>query len=542
MSTQALSLPLDITWQRLAYSRDMVDTDFGSIDFPPKWRSSLALYAYLVPEEQTAESYPDGRIMYLKLTCSITGWNPNEELHDEVDLDTEGDQLDDLQTSTWEAIQSAGWAKTYFPCLGAIAQVAIYPGRSDQAVTVDEFPYIVDFEPKKRELLETATDNSESLAGSSNSVSVQKGTTSVDTTEISVSATAGVGLGSSITAGFKNTSQDTTVNNRNTDTSREDRETKSFTTTFSQMYQVFTGYHLGTNRAVFYVLPRPHMPSSTSSVDVNLISGERKLEGIQDMFLVVHLPKSLTGVCMQANLDTAHDVQKDPGHSYIALAIEDPPTQPNGGKEPEIPRPNGGGGGGDGTGAGGEVVRRLVVTRRVVRSCARFEGDGRLVPVPVPEGQPERPSFHPPVSNEEALAETITHAVLQRKGANIQPEERADLVNALNGYQSRVADVMISGYSAGRYRSRRFVETETFRRLAALSMTSVPTRVATLARSGVLTAKLVRRLRRLKINTVGELFSHDIAGLPAADREVLRRARDRVIKAATQVRRSRPGG
>ncbi len=72
MTSQALTLPLDITWQRLAYSRDMIDNNFGNLDFPPKWRSSMTVYSYVVPKEQTAESYPNGRIVYMRLTCSVT--------------------------------------------------------------------------------------------------------------------------------------------------------------------------------------------------------------------------------------------------------------------------------------------------------------------------------------------------------------------------------------------------------------------------------------------------------------------------------------
>jgi hypothetical protein len=56
VSSPALALPLDITWRRLAFSRDMVDTNFGDLVLPPKWRSSMAVYQYGVPEEQTAES------------------------------------------------------------------------------------------------------------------------------------------------------------------------------------------------------------------------------------------------------------------------------------------------------------------------------------------------------------------------------------------------------------------------------------------------------------------------------------------------------
>jgi hypothetical protein len=60
MSIQTLAPPLDITWTRMAYSRDMVDTNFGDFTFGPKWRSSLAVYYYLVPEEDTADGLPPG--------------------------------------------------------------------------------------------------------------------------------------------------------------------------------------------------------------------------------------------------------------------------------------------------------------------------------------------------------------------------------------------------------------------------------------------------------------------------------------------------
>lgn len=73
-------------------------------------RLSMAIYSYVVPEEQTAESYPDSRIVYLKLTCSITGFNISEYLIDPETIGGSGDELDDLQNSTWKAIQSQGKA------------------------------------------------------------------------------------------------------------------------------------------------------------------------------------------------------------------------------------------------------------------------------------------------------------------------------------------------------------------------------------------------------------------------------------------------
>jgi hypothetical protein len=78
MTIPSLTPPQDITWKRMAFSRDMVDTDFGNMAFPPKWRTSLSVYYYVVPEEETVDAYPESRVVYLKLSCSITGWNPSE--------------------------------------------------------------------------------------------------------------------------------------------------------------------------------------------------------------------------------------------------------------------------------------------------------------------------------------------------------------------------------------------------------------------------------------------------------------------------------
>ena len=182
MATQSLNLPLDITWQRLAYSRDMVDTSFDLSSLPPKWRSSMAVYSYVVPEEQTIESYPDSRIIYLKLSCSITGFNISEDLVDPKEVDATGDSLDDLQSSSWEAVQSEGWANQYWGCHGAIAQIAVYPSAEDD-VGPDDFPFIQDFEPKKRELFETRSESGEYLSGTSENINVLKGTTTTQNTE-----------------------------------------------------------------------------------------------------------------------------------------------------------------------------------------------------------------------------------------------------------------------------------------------------------------------------------------------------------------------
>jgi hypothetical protein len=67
----------------------------------------------------------------------------------------------------------------------------------------------------------------------------------------------------------------------------------SHTTSFNQLYQLLNAYHLGTNRCVFLVAPRPHIVTrETGQIDFNLLDGPRRLEGIQNFFLVVECPNS----------------------------------------------------------------------------------------------------------------------------------------------------------------------------------------------------------------------------------------------------------
>src|SRR5262252_7459429 len=68
------------------------------------------------------------------------------------------------------------------------------------------------------------------------------------------------------------------------------------------MYHQFTAYHIGTNRAVFFMLPRPHIVQS----DLTFVNGPRLLEGVQEILLVVLRPCHMPGFCVEAWLETAH--------------------------------------------------------------------------------------------------------------------------------------------------------------------------------------------------------------------------------------------
>src|SRR5262249_59811803 len=89
-----------------------------------------------------------------------------------------------------------------------------------------------------------------------------------------------------------------------TDESRDRRERYATTTSISQMYNLLTGYHLGTNRAVFLMFPRPHVLQPTDFR--TFVQGLRYIEGVQEFFLVVARPKEITGLGIEASLETGH--------------------------------------------------------------------------------------------------------------------------------------------------------------------------------------------------------------------------------------------
>jgi hypothetical protein len=174
-------------------------------------------------------------------------------------------------------------------------QIAVFP--QENRFDLSQFPYLTDFEPKKREIMELVGETGEALTQSSSSLNVRKGTRSTDSTE-NVDIDRGGSFGLSVTTpkggGGISSSQQQEVGTRSTlgtqgvnvvetDASREKRELFSHTTDLSQLYQVLDSYHAGTNRAIFFLNARPHIMDSPFT----FINGPRRLEGIQEFFLVV---------------------------------------------------------------------------------------------------------------------------------------------------------------------------------------------------------------------------------------------------------------
>ncbi|MBI4184963.1 MAG: PASTA domain-containing protein [Proteobacteria bacterium] len=341
MALNTLSLPVDIPWKRICVSPDMVERTVCDRRFPYRWRSSLAVFSYEPPEED--QTYEDMLVTYLKVTATITGFQADAN---EVGIKN---RLIHGYWLTPEAVANYEDAVgQYYGCYGAILEVAIAPPVSLaelRTMPPEHFPYFIDFQPKKRELYEVVSETGEVMSRTLEGVSVQKGTTSTRSHEnldilTGQSGEASIFYGlvqasGSRTGqwGTKDVSGEDYSNTRSTDESRERRETQSHTTQYSQMYHQFTAYHLGTNRAVFYMLPRPRIVQS----DHTFVNGPRALEGIQDVFLIAMRRRNTPMFCVEAYLETAH-IAATPIKEYRAapsklLHLHVPPMQPVGDKD-----------------------------------------------------------------------------------------------------------------------------------------------------------------------------------------------------------------
>jgi hypothetical protein len=300
MNGTDMSLPVDVPWKRMGVSKDMIDVKGGDVQFPAKWQSSISAFYY--EPTNASPDYCNRRITYLKVVCTITNYQISGE-----DLSV----LDQLRKShsdfyAWQGFEDE--IAQAFPCYGALLQIAVHP--SDPKVALHDYPYIAAFQPRKREMYETTTESGEAGSQSQGRLNVLKGATSTQTQEHydidqGGGGSAAFGLVSwngQEYSGDVNRSQDESQNVTTRDSSRERRESYSYSTSINQLFTLLQGYHLGTNRAMFFMQPRPHIQDQKFS----FIRGLRRLEGVQEFFLIVNRPDSVPGFCVEVALETAH--------------------------------------------------------------------------------------------------------------------------------------------------------------------------------------------------------------------------------------------
>jgi hypothetical protein len=301
MAITALNLPTDIPWERVCVTTDMVDPGGQPSQVPPLWQSSMALYRFVPPDEY--QVYPGRRIVYYKLAVTITNYQPKADqilgIVNSAGLSTGTIKDEDVKRRLNESL----------PCTAAIVQVTVTPKEANRAL--ENYPYFLDVQPRQRALYEQVTETQERASRSLETLQIRKDGGSSNSLEVldidqggsmqAQIAGFGGGLSRSGQWGPRSLGKEDTASITTNDASREARETLAFTTQISQMYTLLQAYHLGTNRVVFYITPRPHAVEPPTG-----LAGPRKLDGVQDLFLVVNQDEDDELPCITARLDTGH--------------------------------------------------------------------------------------------------------------------------------------------------------------------------------------------------------------------------------------------
>jgi len=276
---------------------------------PPYWRPSMSVFAY-EPSQDEAPRLCGQRLVYIRVTVSITGLQPPLSGDEEFDVDPE----------FFESVFS-----DYLACYGALLNVSVYP--MEDGLSIGRYPRIIDFEPKKRELIQAASIEGELLTQSGSQIGVDRSFSQTSGSEFSMSQN-GKYSSPKITSGGSDDARQygewetshavggkfTNTNNEssqvNFDASTERRERYSHTTSLSQLFNLLNGYHIGTNRATFMMLPRPHQVQPTRVR--TFVQGVRQIEGVQDFFLVVTRPADMDALRVSAVLETGHVSDPEP--------------------------------------------------------------------------------------------------------------------------------------------------------------------------------------------------------------------------------------
>jgi hypothetical protein len=257
-----------------------------------------------------------------------------------------------------------------------------------------------------------------------------------------------------------------------------------------------------------------------------LINGQRKLEGIQDMFLVVAVPKELSGICVQANLDTGHLVARENG--VILKLEEEPDTEGGGGSLPpdddDLPRPPGLADFPEDREVANPFSSRLVVTRRIIRNCGLFTESNQLdiVGADAPIDASENMVVH---------EEPVSIGLLERElvqAAETPVQVKQLVANQRNRFQRRVVNAILSGFTAARYTPKLVTETKTFSDLTRLALRDTPVDVDTEALGYLLSREEIKFLKRLEVRKIGSIYDQNLDKIPGIDRTKLDEIRKKV--------------
>ena len=173
MAITGLNLPIEIPWERVCVSNDMVDQGRGPDEAPALWQSSLALFRYVPPDEY--QVYPGRRIIYYKLSCTITNYQPRDQ-QIMGQIDPYG-----LSHGTIGDEEVKRRLATSLPCTAAVVQVTVLPHGGAQSFRNQ--PYFLEAQPRQRLLYEQVSETQERASRSLESLQIRKDAASSNSLE-----------------------------------------------------------------------------------------------------------------------------------------------------------------------------------------------------------------------------------------------------------------------------------------------------------------------------------------------------------------------
>jgi hypothetical protein len=238
------------------------------------------------------------------------------------------------------------------------------------------------------------------------------------------------------------------------------------------------------------------------------------------MFLVITMPRSLEGFCVQASIDTGHkhpdDASASPAarHAYSLRTVDfsDPPCLGGTIMPPQEP---GGGGGGSGGGGGGHPPDdegpgfSFIVTRRVVQACGQFTAQDQLTLQKLPVAAPHPPhvflgeAFIPTRAMARTIARMNTGGAPEGGFDDCQPATAA----AYNYNMSRMSKAMVTLFSADAASPKTLRETTTFKSLLADAAIQLDVDLETLHKLDYLSADEMAVLHEHRVRSVSDLFA-----------------------------------
>jgi hypothetical protein len=297
---EILSIPVEVPW-RLAATTQRLKT--GEAE-----ETTLSLFYFEPQMAELAASYPNERLVYIKLTASVSPCRTSDMVNDKV--------------------------VTYLSGGLPVRHLLI-----DMGVTPNPFqeggirPYFHAAAPLRRSMLETGVFGYEVYEGEANGLSVGKSASTLHeslSSQISskMNSVRG-GLPGFITGSRVNTSTETDsersveqyLETTNRDASVERRELLSHTTDLRNILTLLTAKHVGSPFLRFSLWPRPVADIAMDPSDPELWYRQllryrsSGIEGIQEFFAVVVVPRTqrfciqvmMRRVCVLANPPTKPD-------------------------------------------------------------------------------------------------------------------------------------------------------------------------------------------------------------------------------------------